>query len=339
MVGCHRQAAGTARDDAGPIRSRKGAGVSAFGSHDPAKVALAKQVVHLQEKKMLVEQRSGVAALVGVGLLQSVGQRFEVDGNAVVAFPNLLVGRRVELLHCGAKVGGLVFFGHGFVSGRRSWFLVLPVGVNTHEPCVSQHSKRSPATIRSLSQCSSKTANNAATQAISACRVAAKFGGQPVDGVVQVIEFAKDSLEVGAVDRRGKRQVFHCCVQLFNQLERLRVQVKKVCGSWAGSCVGHVSVSVGGKRENRFGDTHEPCVFQHSKRSHGGICTLFAVLGWPATFGRDAVPWACGKAPANKKTPRQVANVAACGQVTVGRSVLARGEVLFQLRQLFTKMV
>ena len=57
MVGCHRQAAGTARDDTGLP-----AGVSAFGSNHPAKVALAKQVVHLQEKKMLVEQSAGIAA-------------------------------------------------------------------------------------------------------------------------------------------------------------------------------------------------------------------------------------------------------------------------------------
>ena len=74
MVGCHRQAAGTARDDTG-FHS----GVSAVGSNHPAKVALAKQVVHLQEKKMLVEQRAGIAAEIRVRFLQRVGQRFQLS--------------------------------------------------------------------------------------------------------------------------------------------------------------------------------------------------------------------------------------------------------------------
>ena len=75
MVGCHHQAAGTARDDTG-IQS----GVSALVSHHPSEVALAELFVHLQEQKMFIEQWAGFPAKLRIGQVNAAMRDLERDG-------------------------------------------------------------------------------------------------------------------------------------------------------------------------------------------------------------------------------------------------------------------
>ncbi len=319
VVGCHRQAAGTTRDNARlrfgfrPCESYRGSvrggRLAAGGLHNRAQKTFVEPVEHLAKDVVLFQERS-VRSQVRVSLFKGVDQGAKLFGDLVVRPANLLVRFRVELLHLGAKGGsfGLLRFVHchGFVSREKGFEIVLPFGVNTHEPCIWKQLKRSPAVIRSLFRCFQASPTFAAVgrkemsgwfaerwqQRVTRANVGgdstrngrAGERGRKVAGgklfagrsneVLQFLEpFAKvlqrtDVFPIDGMVGIGGRHVLDDLVKVFEQGQSpdMRGGVS-VFDSSGILCHGWVSVV--GKGKFVFVDTHEPCGFRHSKRSSG----------------------------------------------------------------------
>ncbi len=166
VVGCHRQAAGTTRDNARlrfgfrPCVSNRdsirGVCLSAGVLEDRPQNALVELSQQFAKDVVLFEHRAGRSAVVEVGDLEGFGQSSEVVRDGVVRLANLLGLVRVHVAEEWAK--GVSAGGSGFVhrhvsiSGKKVC-LPLSFGVNTHEPCVCKQLKPILAVILSLFQC------------------------------------------------------------------------------------------------------------------------------------------------------------------------------------------